>query len=45
MLAQIDSDDELEWSWGNVGSLFVLIGDKDLPKGRFDRCHTVIQSY
>ncbi len=45
MLAQIDSDDELEWSWGNVGRLFVLIGDKDLPKGRFDRCHAVIQSY
>lgn len=45
LLAQIDSDDELEWSWGNVGRLFVLIGDKDLTKGRFDRCHAVIQSY
>jgi hypothetical protein len=45
LLAQLDSDDELEWSWGNVGRLYVMIPDRDIAKGRFDRCQVRIQSY
>jgi uncharacterized protein YwqG len=45
LLAQLDSDDELEWSWGNVGRLFLWVPARDLPKRRFDRCRLVLQTY
>lgn len=45
LLAQIDSDDELDWSWGNVGRLYVWVPERDLRKSRFDRARVVLQSY
>ena len=45
LLAQFDSDDELGWSWGNMGRLYFWIPDRDLPKRRFDRCRVILQTY
>jgi uncharacterized protein YwqG len=45
LLAQVDSDDELDWSWGNVGRVYVWVPERDLRKARFDRCQVVLQSY
>jgi len=45
LLAQLDSDDALDWSWGNVGKLYVWVPEFDLADGRFDRCQVVVQSY
>lgn len=45
LLAQLDSDDELDWSWGNVGRLYLWVPERDLRKARFDRCQLVLQSY
>lgn len=45
LLAQLDSDDELDWSWGNVGRLYLWVPRSDLRKARFDRCQMVLQTY
>jgi hypothetical protein len=45
LLVQVDSDDELDWSWGNVGRLYVWVPERDLRKARFDRCQLVLQTY
>lgn len=45
LLGQFDSDDELEWSWGNMGRLYVFVPGSDLRRGRLDRCRVVLQSY
>ena len=45
LLLQLDSDEELEWSWGNVGRLYLWVPRSDLRKGRFERAQLVLQTY
>lgn len=37
LLAKFDSDDQLDWMWGDMGELYVMIRCDDLRAGRFDR--------
>jgi hypothetical protein len=37
LLAQLDSDDEADMIWGDVGMLYWMIRADDLEAGRFDR--------
>jgi uncharacterized protein YwqG len=45
LLAQIDSDDSNEMSWGDAGALFWLIRREDLAAGRFDAALFTWQSH
>jgi uncharacterized protein YwqG len=36
-LLQVDSCEELEWSWGDGGKLYFMVPDEDLKAKRFDR--------
>lgn len=37
LLLQLNSDEELHWNWGDVGSLFYLVHRDDLKAGDFSR--------
>ncbi|MGJ7907841.1 YwqG family protein [Actinopolyspora sp. H202] len=37
LLAQLDSDDRMDWCWGDSGSLYFLIEEQDLKAGDFSR--------
>lgn len=43
MLAQIDSDDDAGWMWGDVGVLYFAMRRQDLAAGEFDRSWLVLQ--
>ncbi len=43
MLAQIDSDDDAGWMWGDVGVLYFAIRRQDLAALEFDRAWLVLQ--
>jgi uncharacterized protein YwqG len=43
MLAQIDSDDDAGWMWGDAGKLYFAIRRQDLAAGAFDRTWLVLQ--
>jgi uncharacterized protein YwqG len=43
LLAQIDSDDEAGWMWGDVGSLYYAIRGADLARTDLDRTWLVLQ--
>ena len=43
LLAQIDSDEDAEMSWGDTGALYWLIRAEDLAARRFDQVRTTIQ--
>jgi hypothetical protein len=43
MLIQLDSNDDLDWSWGDAGSLYFWLPSDDLAAGRFDRVWTILQ--
>ena len=43
MLAQIDSDDDAGWMWGDVGVLYFAMRRQDLAAGEFDRAWLVLQ--
>jgi uncharacterized protein YwqG len=45
LLLQLDSDDDLNWMWGDVGRLYVWCRETDLSARRFERCWTVLQCY
>lgn len=44
LLLQIDTDDTIGWSWGDVGCLYIWIARGDLAAGRFDRAVLGVQS-
>jgi uncharacterized protein YwqG len=43
LLRQLDSDDDLGWSWGDVGTLYFWCRENDLADRRFDRAWTILQ--
>jgi uncharacterized protein YwqG len=43
LLLQLDSDDDLDWMWGDGGSLYFWCRQQDIAAGRFDRVWTVLQ--
>ncbi|GAB3741858.1 DUF1963 domain-containing protein [Amycolatopsis oliviviridis] len=43
LLAQIDSDQDAEMTWGDVGMLYWMIRDDDLAAGRFEAARCVMQ--
>lgn len=45
LLAQFDSDDALDWCWGDSGKLYFWIRQQDLAACRFDRVWVCLQCY
>jgi uncharacterized protein YwqG len=45
LLLQIDSDDAIEWSFGDGGRLYFWIRHQDLLARRFDRVRAILQSH
>jgi uncharacterized protein YwqG len=45
LLLQVDTDDDVGWMWGDVGTIFYWIRASDLHAGRFDRVWMVFQCY
>jgi uncharacterized protein YwqG len=45
LLLQIDTDDEVGWTWGDVGRIYYWIREDDLRRARFDRVWLVFQCY
>ncbi len=43
LLLQLDSDEELEWSWANSGRLYFWIRDQDLRSADFSGAWAVLQ--
>ena len=43
MLAQIDSDDDAGWMWGDVGAVYFAMRRQDLAEREFDRAWLVLQ--
>ena len=43
LLLQLDSDDTAGWMWGDVGTVYVLIGKDDLAAGRFEAVRYELQ--
>jgi uncharacterized protein YwqG len=43
LLWQIDSDDDVGWMWGDVGTMYYWIRRDDLAAGEFDRVWMVLQ--
>jgi len=43
LLFQMDSDDDLDAVWGDLGMLYFCIHEKDLAEKRFDRTQMVMQ--
>lgn len=42
-LFQIDSDDDLNVMWGDVGTLYICISKESLKQKRFEDCWTILQ--
>ncbi|MCW1923024.1 DUF1963 domain-containing protein [Luteolibacter arcticus] len=45
LLIQLDSNDDLDWSWGDAGTLYFWLPSDDLAAGRFDRVWTILQCH
>ncbi len=45
MLLQLDSDDQTEMMWGDVGMLYFWIKKSDLASKNFDNCWMILQCY
>ncbi|MGJ7907843.1 YwqG family protein [Actinopolyspora sp. H202] len=43
LLAQLDSDDRMDWCWGDSGSLYFLIEEQALKAGDFSRVRLEMQ--
>jgi uncharacterized protein YwqG len=43
LLAQIDTDDDVGWMWGDAGILYFALRRQDLAAGEFDRTWMVLQ--
>lgn len=45
LLFQIDSDDQADVMWGDVGRVYFVIRDEDLERGDFENCWFEFQCY
>jgi len=45
LLFQMDSDEELDVMWGDVGMLYFCINETDLIKRQFDQVKFILQCY
>jgi uncharacterized protein YwqG len=43
LLLQLDSDDGLNWMWGDAGMLYFSCREQDMAEGKFDRSWTILQ--
>jgi uncharacterized protein YwqG len=43
LLLQINSDDELDWMWGDSGKIYFLCREGDIANRRFERSWTILQ--
>ena len=43
LLAQVDSDDDLDMMWGDFGMLYYWIREEDLKNRHFDRAWMILQ--
>ncbi len=43
LLLQLDSDDDLDWMWGDVGRIYFWIRDEDLQARRFEDTWCILQ--
>ena len=43
LLLQINSDDELDWMWGDSGKVYFLCREDDIANKRFERAWTILQ--
>jgi uncharacterized protein YwqG len=43
LLLQINSDDELDWMWGDSGKIYFLCREEDIANRRFERSWTILQ--
>jgi uncharacterized protein YwqG len=45
LLLQVDTDHDIGWMWGDVGTIYYWIRSADLRAGRFDRVWMIFQCY
>lgn len=43
LLLQLDSDDMLDWMWGDMGMVYFWCREEDIAARRFDRVWTILQ--
>jgi uncharacterized protein YwqG len=43
LLLQLDSEDELDWMWGDAGTLYFWCRKQDIAAARFERAWTILQ--
>lgn len=43
LLLQMDTDDEIDWMWGDVGAMFYLMHRDDLANREWDKCWLIAQ--
>jgi uncharacterized protein YwqG len=43
LLLQVDTDDEVGWMWGDVGTICFWVRESNLSAGRFDRVWMIFQ--
>lgn len=43
LLLQINSDDDLDWMWGDAGMIYFLCREDDIANQRFERAWTILQ--
>lgn len=43
LLLQLDTDDEIDWMWGDGGAIFYLIHRDDLAHRQWDKCWLIAQ--
>ncbi|WP_144311880.1 YwqG family protein [Actinopolyspora erythraea] len=43
LLVQLDTDDRMDWCWGDMGSLYFTIGERALRAGDFSRAEVFMQ--
>ena len=45
LLLQMDTDDEIDWMWGDAGAMFYLMHRDDLSNREWDKCWLVAQCH
>ena len=45
LLLQLDTDDDIGWMWGDVGTLYFWVREQDAQAGDFSRVWMVFQCF